>query len=598
MTSVQLALDAAKAVFVVGALALGIGGLLTWADRRGGAMMQDRIGPNRAVLWLPRPLAQAVVLAAALLVAGGVVAWAVASRSLDGPPRTARAFGFAHAAVLVSWVTGALIARYVARRGVSSSFDAFIAWIGGARRILAAGLVAHVAVALPGLTLRGTDTGRLLREFAFGGAPFVFAVVLVFAAAYAAYVLQPRRRVGIRLAGLLHPAADGLKTLFKEDFVPPNADRFLHGLAPVVSFFPALVLLAVVPFGDTLCLAPDAGGELDWTSLLSPLGSVPPDGVCATGAVRLQAVDLNVGLLYVFALGGTAIVGAALAGWSSDNKYSLLGGLRAASQMISYEVTLGLTLVGALMVYGTIRFDEMVAWQARNAWGIFVQPLGAVLFFTAAIAESKRIPFDLPEGESEIVAGYHTEYSGMKFTMFYFSEYVAVVTVAALMTTVFFGGWHVPFLDRDGVRIAIGDTVVARQALSHVVVVGLGVAAFLGKTALLCGLQLAIRWTLPRFRYDHLMRLGWRILLPASLVNILGTGLLILAIQQAGPHLGGALAIAADLSMALVVVVTGGTLLALVSFWMDPARHAPMPATSAVRAARARGGTRTARMGA
>ncbi|HOU91968.1 MAG TPA: NADH-quinone oxidoreductase subunit H, partial [Polyangiaceae bacterium] len=584
--------------FVVGVLALGVGGLLTWADRRGGAMMQDRIGPNRAVLWLPRPLAQALVVASALLVAAGMVAWAVASRSLDGPPRTARAFGFAHAAVLVVWVTGALIARFVARRGVRSSFDAFIAWIGGARRILAAGLIAHVAVALPGLTLRGTATGHLLREFAFGGAPFVFALVVVFAAAYAAFVLQPRRRVGLRLAGLLHPAADGLKTLFKEDFVPPNADRFLHGLAPFVSFFPALVLLAVVPFGDTLCLAPGAGGELDWTSLLSPERAVPPDGVCALGAVRLQAVDLNVGLLYVFALGGTAIVGAALAGWSSDNKYSLLGGLRAASQMVSYEVTLGLTLVGALMVYGTIRFDEMVAWQARNTWGIFAQPLGAVLFFTAAIAESKRIPFDLPEGESEIVAGYHTEYSGMKFTMFYFSEYVAVVTVAALMTTVFFGGWHVPFLDRDGVRIAIGDTVVARQALSHVVVVGLGVAAFLAKTALLCGLQLAIRWTLPRFRYDHLMRLGWRILLPASLLNILGTGLLILAIQQAGPHLAGALAIAADLSMALVAVATIGSLLALVSFWMEPARHAAMPATSAVRAARARGGTRSARMGA
>lgn len=598
MTSVQLALDAAKAVFVVGVLALGIGGLLTWADRRGGAMMQDRIGPNRAVLWLPRPLAQALVVASALLVAAAMVAWAVASRSLDGPPRTARAFGFAHAAVLVVWVTGTLIARFVARRGVCSSFDAFIAWIGGARRILAAGLIAHVAVALPGLTLRGTATGHLLREFAFGGAPFVFALVVVFAAAYAAFVLQPRRRVGLRLAGLLHPAADGLKTLFKEDFVPPNADRFLHGLAPFVSFFPALVLLAVVPFGDTLCLAPGAGGELDWTSLLSPLRAVPPDGVCAVGAVRLQAVDLNVGLLYVFALGGTAIVGAALAGWSSDNKFSLLGGLRAASQMVSYEVTLGLTLVGALMVYGTIRFDEMVAWQARNTWGIFAQPLGAVLFFTAAIAESKRIPFDLPEGESEIVAGYHTEYSGMKFTMFYFSEYVAVVTVAALMTTVFFGGWHVPFLDRDGVRIAIGDTVVARQALSHVVVVGLGVAAFLAKTALLCGLQLAIRWTLPRFRYDHLMRLGWRILLPASLLNILGTGLLILAIQQAGPPLAGALAIAADLSMALVVVATIGSLLALVSFWMEPARHAAMPATSAVRAARARGGTRSARMGA
>ncbi len=598
MTTVELTLDAAKAVFVVVVLALGVGGLLTWADRRGGAMLQDRIGPNRAVVWLPRPLAQALLVAPALLVAAGMVAWAVAARSLDGPPRTDRAFTLAHAAVLLVWVTGAVASRVVAQEGVRSSFDAFIAWLGGARRIFAAGLVAHALVALPGLTLRGTAAGHLLREFAFGGAPFVFAVVAVFGAAYAAYRLRAQRRVGLRLAGLLHPAADGLKTLFKEDIVPPNADRFLHGLAPFISFFPALVLLAVVPFGDTLCLAPDASGRLDWTSLLSPLRSVPPEGVCTLGAVRLQAVSLNIGLLYVFALGGTAIVGAALAGWSSDNKFSLLGGLRAASQMVSYEVTLGLTLVGALMIYGTLRFDEMVAWQARNAWGIFVQPLGAVLFFTAAIAESKRVPFDLPEGESEIVAGYHTEYSGMKFTMFYFSEYVAVVTVAALTATVFFGGWHVPFLDRDGLRIAIGDTVVARHALSHVVVVGIGVVAFLLKTLLLCALQLAIRWTLPRFRYDHLMRLGWRILLPASLVNVLATGLLVLAVQGAGPLLVGALATAADVSMAVVAMVALGALVALVSYWVEPVRHTAMPATSAVQAARARGGTRSAGMGA
>lgn len=598
MTAVEFTLDAAKAGFVVVALALGIGGLLTWADRRGGAMMQERIGPNRAVIWLPRPVAQALLVAPALLVAAGMVAWAVASRSLDGPPRTARAFGFAHAAVLLVWVTGVMVARIVAAQGVRSSFDAFVAWLGGARRILVAGLIAHALVALPGLTMRGTPAGHLLREFAFGGAPFVFAVVAGFGAVYAAFRLQNRRRVGIRLAGLLHPAADGLKTLFKEDIVPPNADRFLHGLAPFISFFPALVMLAVVPFGDTLCLAPDASGRLDWTSLYSPLRAVPPDGVCTLGAVRLQAVSLNAGLLYVFALGGTAIVGAALAGWSSDNKYSLLGGLRAASQMISYEVTLGLTLVGALMIYGTLRFDEMVAWQARNAWGIFVQPLGAVLFFTAAVAESKRVPFDLPEGESEIVAGYHTEYSGMKFTMFYFSEYIAVATVAALMVTVFFGGWHVPFLDRDGLRIAIGETVVTRQALSHVVVIGIGVAAFLLKVMLLCGLQLAIRWTLPRFRYDHLMRLGWRILLPASLVNILATGLFVLALQGAGPLPVGALAIAADVSMALVALVALGASVALVSYWVEPVRHAAMPPTSAVRAARARGGTRSASMGA
>jgi NADH-quinone oxidoreductase subunit H len=598
MTSLEFALDAAKALFVVVALGLSIGGLLTWADRRQGAMMQDRIGPNRAVVWLPTRLAQALALAPALVAASAVVALALASRSLEGDARTARAFLFAHAAVLLVWVTGMVIARVVAAYRVRSSFDAFIAWIGDARRILYLGLAGHALVAVPGLTLRGTAVGHWLREFAFGGAPFVFAVVTLFGAVYAALRLEGAERVGLRLAGLLHPAADGLKMVFKEDFVPPNADRFLHGLAPFVSFFPALVLLAVVPFGDTLCLAPNAAGQLDWTSLLSPLAAVPAEGVCAVGAVPLQVVQLNVGLLYVFALGGTGIVGAALAGWSSDNKFSLLGGLRAASQMVSYEVTLGLTLIGALMIYGTLRFDEMVAWQARNAWGIFVQPVAAVLFFTAAIAESKRTPFDLPEGESEIVAGYFTEYSGMKFAMFFFSEYVAIVTVAALMTTVFFGGWSVPFLDRDGIRVVVGDTVVARQALSHLVVIGIGVVAFVTKTVLLCVLQLAIRWTLPRLRYDHLMRLGWRIILPASLVNVLLTGVVLLAIQGAGPQVLQGLAVAGDLTRVAVAVAGVAAVVALVRYWAAPVRREPTPETSAVRAARAVGGTRSARMGA
>ena len=180
---------------------------------------------------------------------------------------------------------------------------------------------------------------------------------------------------------------------------------------------------------------------------------------------------MNVGLLYFFAIAGTGIVGAALAGWASDNKYSLLGGVRAASQMVSYEVTLGLTLVGVMMVYGTLRIDEMVRWQAANTWGVFVQPLAFILFFTASVAEAKRIPFDLPEGESELVAGYFTEYSGMKFAMFYFSEYVAVVASSVLLTVLFLGGWHLPFIDRSGIHIQIGDTVVLHQTLAHVAVI-------------------------------------------------------------------------------------------------------------------------------
>ena len=326
-------------------------------------------------------------------------------------------------------------------------------------------------------------------------------------------------RVGLRLLGLLHPAADGLKTAFKEDFIPPNADRFLHSIAPMISFFPALVVLGTVPFGDTLCFggAPEdvklgpitfiKAGRLD-PRLLLPM--VPADGVCAEHGLKLQVADLNIGLLFFFALAGTGIVGAALAGWSSDNKFSLLGGLRAASQMVSYEVTLGLTMVGAIMVYGTLRIDEMVRWQAENTWGIFVQPLGFILFFAASVAESKRIPFDLPEGESELVAGYYTEYSGMKFAMFFFAEYVAVVTSGALMAAVFFGGWHLPFIARSGIHIAIGDTVLFTQRLSHGFVIILGVLGFIVKTITLCMIQLTIRWTLPRFplRPAHAARLA------------------------------------------------------------------------------------------
>jgi NADH-quinone oxidoreductase subunit H len=302
--------------------------------------------------------------------------------------------------------------------------------------------------------------------------------------------------------------------------------------------------------------------------------------------------------LFVLALAGTAVVGMAIAGWSSDNKFSMLGGLRAASQMISYEVTLGLAAVGAVMTYGTLRFDDMVRWQAAHAWGVFVQPVGCLLFFAAALAESKRVPFDLPEGESEIVAGYFTEYSGMKFAMFYFSEYAAVVVVATLMTTMFFGGWHLPFVARDGIHVALGAELWWSQRLPHALVIALGVLAFLGKTLVLCWLQVGIRWTLPRLRFDQLMRLGWRLLLPVSVVNLLATGLLILLVDGAGESVGRALAWLGDVSQAVVVVgaaLAGG---ALLHYWLRPAEKSRDPATSAVRAAAALGGTRAARMGA
>jgi NADH-quinone oxidoreductase subunit H len=221
-------------------------------------------------------------------------------------------------------------------------------------------------------------------------------------------------------------------------------------------------------------------------------------------------------------------VGAALAGYSSDNKYSLLGGLRAASQMVSYEVTLGLTLVGCFMVYGTLLMDGMVEWQQEHVWGFVVQPLGLILFFFCAMAEMKRIPFDAPEGESEIVAGYFLEYSGMKFVMFMMGEFIEHIVSSGIIVTLFFGGYDVPFLHPDGFHFDFAGWVVS---LPHIAVVLISVLAFLLKIVIVSFLMLQVRWTLPRFRYDQIMQLCWKIVLPLSLANILVTGLVILLLE-------------------------------------------------------------------
>ncbi len=591
MSGVAILLFVAKAVFTVVMLGLNIAGLLTWADRRQGSMIQDRVGPNRAVVFLPAPLAKGMALGPAVIIAGGILALFVLTEA-TGSARTGRALLFSQLAIFATWMTALTIGGLVRRRGVRSSLDAAVASVGDPRRFFYVGLGVHVASLLVATFLRGTEQGKLLREVAYGAGPAVLAFALLFGAGYAVMNIGSER-VGLRLAGLLHPAADGLKTVFKEDFIPPNADRFLHSLAPIISFFPALVVIAVIPFGDTLCFGTNRAGQLQLGQLSS---YVPREGICTEGAVALQALDLNVGILYFFALAGTGIVGAALAGWASDNKYSLLGGLRAASQMVSYEVTLGLTVVGAIMIYGTVRLDEMVRWQQANTWGIFVQPLAFILFFTAAVAESKRIPFDLPEGESEIVAGYYTEYSGMKFAMFFFAEYVAVVTSSALIVTLFLGGWSIPLLQRDGLYAAIGDTVLFQQRLSHGLVVALGVLAFVLKTVALCFVQLTIRWTLPRFRYDQLMNLGWRKLLPASLVNLLVTGLAILVVQGASPMVQAALGMAADVTQLLLAALGAGGLIYFVGFLLTPAKKRQFVATSAARFASQRGGTKSAPM--
>jgi NADH-quinone oxidoreductase subunit H len=326
-----------------------------------------------------------------------------------------------------------------------------------------------------------------------------------------------------RFWGMLHPVADFLKMVTKEDVRPAGANRILHTFAPLIALVPALLVFAVVPFGGPVCFEGDLVMQAGRAMCRTGAGLTP--------AEKLQVADLNVGILFVFAIGSLGVYGPTIAGWASNSKYPLLGALRSSAQMLSYEIVLGLTVMGCIMVYGTVETSKIVEAQAGPVWnwGVVLQPLGFVLFLTAAIAETKRGPFDIPEGESEIVAGYFTEYSGTKFAAFYTAEFVAVLVVAGVATTLFFGGWQVPWLHPDGFRVG-GELYAIPRAL----VVLLQVGKFLFMMALLSWFQLMIRWTLPRFRYDQVMRLGWKVILPLALANILVTGLVLLAIQGKG----------------------------------------------------------------
>lgn len=348
-----------------------------------------------------------------------------------------------------------------------------------------------------------------------------FAPLLVWAERRQSAMIQDRIgpiRAGIPVAGknialfgLLHPLADALKFMWKEDFIPPRADKLLHSLAPIIAVVPAIAAFTVIPFGDRL--------YLDHLTSVLP---ADPGGK----SLALQVASLDVGILFVFALGGMGVVGAALAGYCSDNKFSLLGGLRAASQMVSYEVMLGLSLVGCFMLYNSLQIADMVRWQHEHflGWGIIRQPLAFILFLTASIAETKRIPFDVPESESELAAGYFTEYSGMKFGMFMMGEFIELVAGCCLITALFFGGHHLPFLQADGIHLG-----ALHLGIPHIVVTVMGIGIFMIKVVILCWLQLMIRWSLPRFRYDQIMKLCWRYMLPLSLVNVFVTGAFVLA---------------------------------------------------------------------
>ena len=287
--------------------------------------------------------------------------------------------------------------------------------------------------------------------------------------------------------GLLQPAADGIKFLFKEDLTPPHVYKPLYIAAPLIAVIFALTSISVIPFGNSVTI----GGYV----------------------IPFQVTDVNTGLLLILGVTSIGVYGVALAGWSSNNKYSLLGGLRASAQMVSYEISLGLSLVGVLIMSGSFSLREIVDAQGGHLWGffprwnVFPQFIGFFCYLMAAYAETNRIPFDLPEAETELVAGYHTEYSAMKFAMFFMAEYANMITVACLATLLFFGGWHGPITN-----IKLLQPIMP-------------VFWFVAKIFAFLFLYIWVRGTLPRFRYDQLMAFGWKFLLPLSLVNLIGTAI-------------------------------------------------------------------------
>ncbi|MDP2599482.1 MAG: NADH-quinone oxidoreductase subunit H [Deltaproteobacteria bacterium] len=371
--------------------------------------------------------------------------------------------------------------------------------------------------------------------------------------------------LGVRLGGMIHSLNDVVKLLFKEDIIPSHVNKPLFIIAPMIAMFVATIALGVIPFGDPVVL-----------------GSHKP--------FLLQVADLDVGLLYVFAVSSLGVYGVMLAGWAANNKYSLLGGLRSAAQMVSYEVAMGLSVVGIFLMSGSLRLSDIVNQQGANLfhWNIFLQPVAFFIFLAALFAETNRLPFDLPEGESELVAGFHVEYSSMKFALFFMAEYAHIIVGSCIITTLFFGGWNIPFVSADWIKAnadfvlkllwvslglfsVVGGGLLCRRFKKQrygdlrdfeplvfgvpgvltgfgllglfalfgaglilpawgvsIMIAALQIGVFLAKVLFFCFFFIWVRWTLPRFRYDQLMKLGWQIMLPLALVNILVTGWVVL----------------------------------------------------------------------
>lgn len=369
--------------------------------------------------------------------------------------------------------------------------------------------------------------------------------------------------LGVRIGGLLHPIADVVKLFLKEDIIPNHVNRFYYCLAPVVALTVALITFLVIPFAHPI---PFQGGTLSF-----------------------QAANINAGVLYILAITSLGVYGIMMAGWSSNNKFALLGGLRSSSQMISYELSMGIAIISIIMMTGSLSMNEIVLTQTANVfrWNFFFDPLACVIFIIAAFAETNRTPFDLPEGESELVAGYHVEYSSMKFAMFFMAEYINMIIASAFIVILFFGGWQIPFVTTEllrenasdvlyfgllglgvvliviglllsikfkkgkygdkrdyevlvfgipalliGMTLVIGIFVFGKTPLSPDIKLWLAaviqMVAFLVKILMMCWFFIWIRWTLPRFRYDQLMHLGWKYLLPLAMANLVKTAFIML----------------------------------------------------------------------
>jgi len=327
---------------------------------------------------------------------------------------------------------------------------------------------------------------------------FVLAVLLI-TVAYAVYFERKiaawvQNRIGpnrVGPLGLLQPFADVFKLLLKEDIVPEKSNKFIHTLAPIIALIVAFSTYAVIPFGPEVTL-------FGYT-------------------VNLVVADVNIGILYVLALTSLGVYGITFAGWSSGSKYSLFGGIRSSAQMISYEVSMGFSVAGVIMLAGSLEPTKIVAYQSGLMWNAFTQPIGFITFLVAAFAETNRMPFDLPEAEPELVGGYHTEYSSMKFASFFLAEYANMIVACGIITTLYLGGWQVPYLE----KLNLGDfwTPIIQ------------VLAFFVKIGVMLFFMIWVRWSLPRFRYDQLMNLGWKVMFPLALLNVLWVAFLIMGLK-------------------------------------------------------------------